>query len=242
MTRTNLISSPKLKNPVMMVGLPGIGNIGKISVEYLIYKLGGKLFAEMYSEHLPEWTVLEDGRLKTLKIGFYHAGVPGTEMDMVMVTADAQASAPLGQYVLTGEILELARKLGVQTVGAMAAYVVPPRERWSGVVGAASDPKTRKMLEAHGVRLLDGGTIVGMNGLIPAMAPLYGMGGFCLLGTTKGEIIDIRASRAVLNSLCAMLGFEMDMDELNRYSDLGRLRSLITPPGAGLEEEPGYIR
>ncbi|MEM2874752.1 MAG: PAC2 family protein [Candidatus Hadarchaeales archaeon] len=242
MTRINLVSTPRLKNSLMVVGLPGIGNIGKVSVEYLIYKLKGKLFAEMYSEHLPEWTVLEDGRLKSLKINFYHARPPGADMDMVMLTADAQASAPVGQYVLTGEILEMARKFGIETVGAMAAYVVPPRERWSGVVGAASDSKWRKTLETHGIRLLDGGTIVGMNGLLPAMAPLYGMGGFCLLGATRGEIVDIRASRAVLTSLCEMLGFELDMEELTQYSDVGRLRALIPPPGAGPEEEPGYIR
>jgi len=240
MTRINLISSPKLKNPVMIVGLPGIGNIGKVAVEYLIHKLNAKPLAELYSEYLPEWTLLEEGTLKTLKISFFHSKLPRAGRDVVALTADAQANAPLGQYVLTGEILEMAKKLGVEMVGAMAAYVVPPKERWFGVVGAASDPQSRKMLEDNGVKLLDGGTIVGMNGLLPAFAPLYGMGGFCLLGTTKGGIIDINAARAVLSTLTAIFGFELDMEELTQYSDFARIRSLT--PTLGVEEEPGYIR
>jgi len=242
MSRVNLLESPKLKNPIMVVGLPGIANIGKVSVEYLINKLKGKLFAELYSEHLPEWIVLENGTLKTLKINFFHSRPQGLGRDIIFLTADAQANAPLGQYVLTGEILEMAKKFGVEMVAAMAAYVVPPRERWSGVVGAASDFRSKKMLEVHGIRLLDGGTIVGMNGLLPAMAPMYGMGGFCLLGTTKGGAIDINASRAVLSALSSILDIEVDLDEIIQYSDPAKLRSLVSTVGPTSEEELGYIR
>ncbi|MEM2878020.1 MAG: PAC2 family protein [Candidatus Hadarchaeales archaeon] len=242
MTEIKVISRPKLKNPVMLAGLPGIGNIGKVSVEYLIYKLGGKVFAELYSEYMPEWTVLENGVLRTLKINFSYARPKGSERDIIFITSDAQANAPLGQYVVTGEVLDFAKKMGVDTVGAMAAYVVPAKGQYARVVGAASDPETKKMLERSGVRLLDGGTIVGMNGLLPALAPMYGMKGFCLLGTTKGEIIDINASKAVLTVLSSMLNFELDVSELIQYSDLSKLTMQIPKQAAAPEEELGYIR
>ena len=31
---------PKLKKPILIVGLPGIGNVGKIAVDFLIEELG----------------------------------------------------------------------------------------------------------------------------------------------------------------------------------------------------------
>ena len=43
----------KLKNPVMVTGLPGIGLIGQVAAKYLIKKLKGEKIAEIYSPHFP---------------------------------------------------------------------------------------------------------------------------------------------------------------------------------------------
>ena len=44
---------PKLKNPVFIEGLPGVGNVGKLAAEHLVDELNAKKFAEVYSKYFP---------------------------------------------------------------------------------------------------------------------------------------------------------------------------------------------
>ncbi len=44
---------PELENPILVSGLPGIGNVGKITADYFIEKLKMKKMADIFSEYLP---------------------------------------------------------------------------------------------------------------------------------------------------------------------------------------------
>lgn len=244
MSNLNFLARPRLKRPVLVAGLPGIANIGKLAAEYLIHKLGAVKFAELYSEHFPEWAIQEDGALKTLRMDFFHTRPAGLKQDLILATADAQAATPMGQYVITGDVLDFAEKQGVETVVTMAAYVLSRNEpRPKTVVGAGSDPKVTDRLKEHGVGLLNGGMIVGMNGLIPALAETHGIQGFCLLGTTKGGLLDIRASEAVLRALSSVFGFEVGLQELHQHATtMPKLKSPFLKLSKGMDEELSYIR
>ncbi|MEM3421350.1 MAG: PAC2 family protein [Candidatus Hadarchaeum sp.] len=245
-TRLKHLSRPKLKQPVLVAGLPGIANVGKLALEYLVQKLSAEKFLELYSDYFPEWVIQEEGRVSPLKVDFFHCRPEGMKQDLILVTSDAQAATPLGQYALTGELLDVAVRHGVKLVGTMAAYVVSPEERRSyGVVGAASDVDLAKALSESGVKLLNSGVIVGMNGMLPVMATRRGLRGFCLLGVTEGGVLDAGASAAVLRSLAAVLNFKLELKDLEQQAR--KLAKLIPPPpvseiGGVAEEEPSYIR
>jgi len=243
--RLRYLKRSKLKQPIMVAGMPGIGNIGKLAAEYLIHKLSAKRFLELYSEHFPEWVVQDGGILSPLRIDFYQCRPPGLKHDLVLVTADAQAATPLGQYALTGDLLNVANHLGVKMIGTLAAYVLSPEDGHSfGVVGGASDAPLTKTLGDKGVKLLKGGVIVGMNGMLPGMAPRSGMRGFCLLGVTEGGILDATAAAAVLKSLSSILAFKLDMKDLEQQAEkLTKLNPpMANPELIESEEEPTYIR
>jgi len=40
---------PELENPILVSGLPGIGNVGKITADYFIEKLKMKKMADIFS-------------------------------------------------------------------------------------------------------------------------------------------------------------------------------------------------
>lgn len=44
---------PELKNPILIEGLPGVGNVGKLAAEHLIDEIGAKKFADIYSTDFP---------------------------------------------------------------------------------------------------------------------------------------------------------------------------------------------
>lgn len=240
----NYLKRPKLKRPVLIAGLPGIAQIGKLGIEYLIHKLGAQRFAELYSEHFPEWVIREGGSVKTLKVDFSHCRPDGLERDLILVTADAQAVSSVGQYKLAGEILDVAEEHGADTVVTMAAYVLSPEEPKAKVVGVAADAESRELLREHGVELLNSGMIVGMNGLLPGLASVRGMRGFCLLGSTRGGLLDVEATEAVLRALSGVLKFELDLEELHQHaatlSKIFKLPKFELP--IGVEEEVTYIR
>ena len=44
---------PVLNKPVLIEGLPGVGNVGKIAADFLAEKLEAKHFATVLSKHFP---------------------------------------------------------------------------------------------------------------------------------------------------------------------------------------------
>jgi hypothetical protein len=237
MSRVEYLRKPKLRNPCLIAGLPGIANVGKLAAEFLLRQLRAKKFIELQSEHLPEWAIPERGGVRPMKLEFYYAK-PQPDRHLILLSADAQASTPDGQYILTGEILDIAQEFEVSLVGTMAAYVLAPDEkRKRPVVGVATDRNLARKLEQSGVELLNGGVIVGMNGILPALASLRGIDGFCLLGTTSGGVLDPRASANVLGALSNLLEISIDVSELLAESPQG----LPVLPETSSEERPTYI-
>jgi proteasome assembly chaperone (PAC2) family protein len=55
-----------LKNPILIVGLPGIGNVGKIVVDFLIDELKAKKMYEIHSRHFPNTVFVNDNNLVSL--------------------------------------------------------------------------------------------------------------------------------------------------------------------------------
>jgi uncharacterized protein (TIGR00162 family) len=239
----NYLKKPKLKKPTLVAGLPGIAHIGKLAVEYLIHELRAEKFAELYSEHFPEWVVREDGLIKPLKVDFYHCKPDGMSTDIILATADAQAASPMGQYILSDDILNVAVQHNVNMVATMAAYMLSAQEFRSPVVGAATDRKTSKLLRNHNIELLEDGMIVGMNGLLVGLAAERGLNGFCLLGATQGGLIDVRATEVVLAALADLLGFKLDLKNLQKYTPtVSKLKQPKFKLPKAIEEEVSYIR
>ena len=49
----SITDKPKLNNAILIEGLPGIGNVGKLAVSHLINVLNAKKSLEIYSSSLP---------------------------------------------------------------------------------------------------------------------------------------------------------------------------------------------
>ena len=51
----------KLKDPILIEGLPGLGMVGNIAMQYLIKQLKAKKFAKLYSPHFPYYVIVTKG-------------------------------------------------------------------------------------------------------------------------------------------------------------------------------------
>ena len=51
---------PELVNPVLIEGLPGVGNVGKIAADLVADKLNARLFARIFSDDLPPQVLVNE--------------------------------------------------------------------------------------------------------------------------------------------------------------------------------------
>ncbi len=240
----NYLKEPELKDPIAVAGLPGIALIGKMSVEYLINKLEAEKFAELTSNRFPGWAVREDGLVRDLKIYFYEASIDSLDRDIILLTADAQASSPEGQYELSEDVVNALSEHGVSTVLTMAAFLDSEDEK-SEVVGAATNEDMAERIEKHEVELLEGGRIVGMNGLLVSIGAENDMDGFCLLGTTEGKDTDPDASKNVLSKFSYIFDLNLDISDFDeKLPDLPKFKppKIKMPSVSGSERDVSYIR
>ncbi|KXA97247.1 hypothetical protein AKJ38_01630 [candidate division MSBL1 archaeon SCGC-AAA259I14] len=238
------LKKPELTKPIAIAGLPGIALIGKMAVEYLIEKYDGEKFAELESDKFPGWAVRENGLVRDLKIHFYKISIPEFDRDIVILTGDAQASSSEGQYELSQEIAETLSKEGVETMITMAAFLDSDGKK-SSVVGAATDSDTAKLIGENDVELLDGGRIVGMNGLLVSSAAAQNMNGFTLLGTTEGKDTDPGASQNVLTKFSKIYDLDLDLSDFDeKVPELPKFKppKIKMPSVSGGKRDISYIR
>jgi len=63
---------PKVKDPVMICGLPGIGSVAWLAVNHLQKELKAELFAEVFSPMFsPKVWLTDDGVVHLMKGEFY---------------------------------------------------------------------------------------------------------------------------------------------------------------------------
>ncbi|MDE1824422.1 MAG: proteasome assembly chaperone family protein [Candidatus Micrarchaeota archaeon] len=207
----------KMKSPIMIVGLPGIGNVGSLVCEHVRDSLGAKRFATLNSPHFLHQTImLKNGGMRLINNRFYYK--ENKKNTIVILLGDTQAGTPEGQYDVNEMIVKFFKSLGgkrIYTIGGYNAggqFVHNPR-----VFGVATNKALRKELKSKGVIFgKAAGTIWGSAGLIPAFARKNGLEGACLMGETAMLEIDATAAKAVLDVLKKLLGIEISLDNIDK--------------------------
>jgi len=221
--RLKVYEAPKLRDPYLIVGLPGIGNVAKISADYLIKQLKAKLFVEFYSPVFPPYVLIGKGRIvELLKNDFYYWKNNRSKNDLIIFTGNTQALTSKAQYVVAEKILDCVEEFKVKKLISMAAYVVDGPVEKPKVYGTATQPELLEELKQYGVSLMGEGSIGGANGLIVGLAQARNIAGICLLSETlpgyitpSGSILaDPKAARALLEVLSKMLEVDIDLNHL----------------------------
>ena len=233
-------STPTLTNPILICGLPGSGYVGKLAMDHLIDKLQAKQFANVYSSSFPpQVSIQKNGTIDLVKNSFYFSKT--NKHDLVFLTGDAQPVSAQGEYELADEIINVCKKMLIKDIYTLAAYITGKFSKTPKVYGASTSAETVKDFSKLDILALNRGNITGMNGVIIGIAKKSSITGSCLLGETSGYVIDAKASKAVLESLCKILQLKIDMSELDqRAKDTEELIKTLQAQAAaqGNQEQP----
>ena len=214
---------PKLKNAIALVGLPGIGHIGRIAVDYLVHQLKAKKFAELYSPYFFPFVIVHDDKIHQLRNEFFYWKNPKGN-DLILVIGDSQTYDPKGHYEIAGKIVDFVRSLGAReiiTIGGFSTGRVADKPRVFGVV--TTDDQAKELAK-HGVELkVSGqiGTIVGAAGLLVGIGHIRGLKSYTILGETSGFpiVTDPTSAEAVLEVMQKILGIKVDLSKLKQKVD-----------------------
>ena len=210
---------PKLTNPILIEGLPGIGNVGKLAVEHLIDTIKAKKFAEIYSKDFPPQVFINsDGTIDLVKNEFYYwKAKEKDQRDLILLTGDYQGLSSRGQYELVERILDVCEEFGIKELYTLGGYGLGHDISKPKVLCATTHKELVKDMKKHGAvfkKNEPGGGIVGASGLLLGLGKLRKLKGTCFMGETPGYLVDPKSAKAVLKILMSITKIDVDLSAL----------------------------
>jgi uncharacterized protein (TIGR00162 family) len=240
---------PELVEPILIEGLPGVGNVGKLAAEHLLDQIDAVKFADIYSKHFPPQVMVNDeGVIKLVNNELYYSRGDGGRPDLILLIGDYQGLTPEGQYELSDHVLDIAKQFGVKMIFTLGGYGIGKIVEEPRVLGAATDEELVEQMKEKGVvfsRGEPGSGIVGASGLLLGLGKVYGLKAVCLMGETSGYFVDPKGAEVVLRVLAEILNVEIDFSDLEDKAEqidiiTSKLKE-IESPQEPKREDLGYI-
>ena len=211
------ITNTAFKNPVLIEGLPGVGNVGKIAVDFLIEKLDAQEIFECSSYDMPHCVfVNEENMIELPMIDVYHAKVNGRSV--LFLAGDIEPTSEKSCYEFCHSLLEKltgVKNLQIFTLGGIALPSIPENPK---VYCTGNSKKIMQRFatitdtQIHGVV----GPIIGVSGVLPALAGKKNIPSVALLAETFGhpQYLGIKGAKEILKVLQKELKTKLDLGEL----------------------------
>lgn len=207
--------TPKLKNPVLLEGLPGIGFVANIVTLHIIRELQAIKFAEINCSSFQDFAVsVGDGKFRYPINELYYYKGDGKERDLIILYGNTQALTTTGQYELCGHILDIAENLDCHLIATLGGLKRDQKVEDSKLYFAATDETMAKQLRNEGAEVING-QIFGVAGLLVGIGGLRGFRGFCLLAETLGLYPDKVAAEKTLKVINKMFNLKVDLQNLD---------------------------
>lgn len=202
-----IIFQPNLKETIIVAGFPGAGGVGVTATKLLVDFLGARLFAELYSQCLPDYTpVYPDGLCSLLKYNFFVS----TERNLVVLIGEEQPPPEdiPAYYEICGDILDFIESLNCVNMFVVDGIPVTYPQR--AIYVAGSSRRLISDLAAMGARIYTGERIIGLSGLLLGLAKLRGISGACILSPVINLVSDRDAALSAYSFLRRILGLGLE--------------------------------
>ena len=201
-----------LINPICIIGMPGIADVGKFALDSLIGQLNAQSFMDIIFDDYPAGAIVDDSILSAPKAEILIWKDPNRVRDIMLITADAQSLTPKGIYRISFFLTSILNDLGINLIVALGAYPVSTRNKNSKIPKIFASATNRSMLDKFllndSCEKIQKGVIIGANGLIPTLAKArFNIEGVVFLAETDNmamvneDITDLRASITLLEML-----------------------------------------
>jgi|TARA_Y100000310_G_scaffold329359_1_gene399040 uncharacterized protein (TIGR00162 family) len=213
---------PKLHKPIFIEGLPGIGNVGKVAIDFLIDELKAKKLYEITSHTFPHSVfVNEDNLVELPMIEVFYKKFNGKSPDLILMGGDVQPTDEVSSYEFSDIILDKLQEFKskeIITLGGIGLAEVPKKPK------VYCTGNTKKIIQKYKHKGVDNklygvvGPIVGVSGLLLGLAKRRNIDAISFLAETYGHpmYLGIKGAREILKILNKKVNLKIDMNRLDK--------------------------
>ena len=214
--------TPKLNKPVFIEGLPGIGNVGKVAVDFLIDELKAKKLYEITSYTFPHSVFVNEDNLVELPIvEVFYKRFNGSRPDLLLLGGDVQPVDEISSYEFSEKILDIVERFNgkdIITLGGIGLADIPKKPK------VYCTGNSKKIIDRYKNDLVSNqlygvvGPIVGVSGLLLGLASKREMEAISFLAETYGHpmYLGIKGAKEILKVLDKKLSLNIDINKLDR--------------------------
>ncbi len=206
----------KAKDSIFIEGLPGIGSVGKIAVDFIIDDLKAEKIIDIQGRGLPGCVFVNEENLVELpKIEIYYKNLKGKSL--FFISGDAQPIDENEIYDLCENLLDFCKKYDgneIITLGGIGLPNIPknPQIYCTG--------NNKKLIKRYNVKKIYGlvGPIIGVSGLLVGLAGKRNIPAVSLLAETYGTAnhVGLKGAKALLKVLDDRLKLKLDFKRLDK--------------------------
>jgi uncharacterized protein len=215
-------------NPVdatVLVGLPGIGLVGKITVDYLLKQFKPEKIAEVYSDSFPPSIHTKNSKIMMIKNEIFYLKKGKKEFIFfagpVQPTLDFKAGSSQEHYEFAETMINFFKSLNVVEVTTLAGVNVGDERlnrKPEVIIAGTDDLIIEEWLKAGAKKDKKEGLIAGAAGLLVGLGKLRSIKGACLMGETNSQLIygDQGSAKRVIEVLSKKYGFKINMKSIEK--------------------------
>ncbi len=214
-----------IKNPVLIEGLPGMGNVGKIAVDFIIDALKARKIYELFSYDLPHCVFInKDNLIELPSISVYQKNLKNRTL--LFIAGDIQPISEASCYEFCNTVLDTFQRTNLEiiTLGGIALPKVPNEPKIYCTGNSKKYISKFRSSLVHTQLYGAIGPIVGVSGLLPGLAAKRKIPAAALLAETFGHpnYLGIKGARSILKVLNDQLNLDIDLEELDEeIKDVG---------------------
>lgn len=220
MWEIKITKKTKITKPILVGGLPGIGNIGKIAVDFIIDELDAQKIAEARGTGMPHSVfVNEDNLVELPAIDIYHKKIKGK--DVLLLAGDVQPINEEHCYEFCDVLLDQLGKWNTEQIVTIGGIALKDEPKKPKVYITGTDKKNVDAF-SKGIKVnkkIYGivGPVIGVTGLLIGLARRKKMNAVCLLCETFGHplYIGISGAKEVLKILKTKLKLTINLKQID---------------------------
>ncbi len=217
---------PRLKKPILIEGLPGIGNVGKVAADFIIDELKAKKIYDIFSYTFPHSVFVNEKNLVSLpQISLYYKQFKDKRNDLLLLAGDIQPTDEVASHEFVEIILNIFEKFKgkeIITLGGIGLAVTPKKPK----IYCTGNSKEIIKKYKNGTKLNDKlygvvGPIIGVSGLLLGMAEKKNIKAISFLAETFGHplYLGIKGAREIIKVLDKKLELKVDIKKLEKEID-----------------------
>jgi uncharacterized protein (TIGR00162 family) len=226
-TKILVIKKLALKDAVLIVGLPGIGLVGKISVDYLLKQFKTEKVAEVLSDSFPPSVHTKESKIFLIKDDIFHFNHKGKDFlflaGPVQPTLDFKVGSSHEHYEFSETLVNYFKSIGVNELITLAGINVGDNRlnKKPEVIVAGTDDSVLADWKKVGAKEdKKEGLISGAAGLLVGIGKLHGIKGACLMGETNPQLVygDHGSAKQIVEILSKKFGLKVNMKSIEKES------------------------